>query len=170
MADFTFTKAMINKKNRIWKASLASDEYYALWTLLSQARDTIWKARERELARYGIPASQARVLFSIEVIDEPVTPAKISRLLFRESQSISGILTRMEERGLIKRVKDLDRKNQVRIVITEKGRQAYHQSVNKKAIQRIMSSLTKGERQQLKSYLQTLRDKALKEQVMLELE
>jgi len=116
-----------------------------------------------EASQFGISAPQTQVLFFVQAIDGPVTPAQLSRLLFRQSQSVSGLLTRMEKQGLVKRVKDLDRRNQVRIVMTEKGRQAYNQSTQRKSIQRIMSSLSKEERRQLKSYLQTLKDKALKE-------
>jgi len=152
------------------KTSLSTDEYYDLWKLLNEARDAILKTRETELAPFDISGVQARVLFFIQANKEPTTPAELSRWLFRESQSVSGLLSRMEKQGLVKRVKDLDRKNQVRIVITEKGRQAYHQSTRRKSIQRIMSSLSKEERRQLKSYLQTLKDKALKELAMLALE
>jgi len=73
----------------------------------------------------------------------------------------------MEKQGLVRRVRDLDRKNQVRIVITEKGQQAYNQSTRRKSIQRIMSALSDEERQQLKSFLQTLKDRALDELEMV---
>lgn len=145
------------------KTSLSVNQYYDLWNLLSEVRDAIVRTREMEASQFGISAPQTQVLFFVQAIDGPVTPAQLSRLLFRESQSVSGLLTRMEKQGLVKRVKDLDRRNQVRIVMTEKGRQAYNQSTQRKSIQRIMSSLSKEERRQLKSYLQTLKDKALKE-------
>ena len=145
------------------KTSLSVDQYYDLWNLLSEVRDAIVRTREMEASQFGISAPQTQVLFFVQAIDGPVTPAQLSRLLFRQSQSVSGLLTRMEKQGLVKRVKDLDRRNQVRIVMTEKGRQAYSQSTQRKSIQRIMSSLSKEERRQLKSYLQTLKDKALKE-------
>ena len=145
------------------KTSLSVNQYYDLWNLLSEVRDAIVRTREMEASQFGISAPQTQVLFFVQAIDGPVTPAQLSRLLFRQSQSVSGLLTRMEKQGLVKRVKDLDRRNQVRIVMTEKGRQAYNQSTQRKSIQRIMSSLSKEERRQLKSYLQTLKDKALKE-------
>jgi len=34
----------------------------------------------------------------------------------------------MGKEGLVRKVKDLDRKNQVRLVLMEKGREAYYQS------------------------------------------
>ena len=69
----------------------------------------------------------------------------------------------MEKQGLVKKVKDLDRKNLVRITLTEEGHQAYRESIKRESIHRIMSSLSEEERQQLKSSLLKLRDTALEE-------
>lgn len=152
------------------KTALSVDEYFDLWNALSETRDAIVRVREIEASQSGISTAQTKLLFFVQAVDGPVTPAQLSRLLFRESQSVSGILTRMEKQGLVKRVKDLDRKNQVRVVITEKGRQAYSQSIRRKSIQRIMSSLSEEDRQRLKSYLQILKDEAIKELARVRLE
>ena len=52
-----------------------------------------------------------------QVIGYRVTPAEISRRLLRESHSISQILNRMENKGLVRWVKDLERKNLVRLIL-----------------------------------------------------
>ena len=113
--------------------------------------------------QYNISASRGAVLFAIQAIGEEATPAEIARWLFREPHSISELLSRMERDGLVRRVKDLCRKNLVRIVLTEKGREVYHKSTKRELVCEIMSSLSEEERQQLRSCLQKLRDKALKE-------
>jgi DNA-binding MarR family transcriptional regulator len=69
----------------------------------------------------------------------------------------------MEEKGLVKKIKDMDRKNMIRIAMTEKGEQAYNQSTQRTTIHNIMSALSEAEHQQLMSLLQRLRDQALKE-------
>jgi DNA-binding MarR family transcriptional regulator len=69
----------------------------------------------------------------------------------------------MAKAGLVKRTKDLHRRNWVRVTLTEKGQQAYKQALKRKSVQKIMSSLTESERQKLKSLLETLRNKGLKE-------
>ena len=142
---------------------LATDHDYNLWVLLRQTRDAIIKARARELQQYGISSIQAAVLFTIQAIGDSATPAEISRRLIREPHSVSELLSRMEREGLIKRVKDLPRKNQVRVLITDKGRQAYEQSTEREAIHRIMSVLSEEEHQQLRSCLEKLRDEALRQ-------
>ena len=139
----------------------STDQDYRLWVLLNQVRDAVLKARQKELDQYNISASQAAVLLVIEAIGPKATPAEISRRVFRKPHSVSGILSRMEKKGLVRRLKDLDRKNLTRVVFTEKGREAYYQSTKRESIRQIMSSLPEEERKQLTSSLETLRDKAL---------
>jgi DNA-binding MarR family transcriptional regulator len=136
---------------------------YNLWVLLRQVSDIIFNAREAELQQYGLPATQAEVLFVIKAIGDKVTPAQISRMIFRRPHSVSGIINRMAKAGLVKRTKDLERKNLVRVTITEKGQQAYKQALKMKSVQKVISSLSEAERQKLKSLLETLRNKGLKE-------
>src|SRR4030042_5989847 len=110
---------------------LSTDQDYNLWVLLRQTRDAMVKARGRELEKYGISSIQAAVLFTIQAIGAEATPAEISRRLVREPHSVSGLLNRMEKQGLITRVKDLPKRNMVRVVMTNKGREAYEQSTKR---------------------------------------
>ncbi len=140
-----------------------ADQDYNLWVLLARTREAMFKARRKELDRYNIPPRQAAVLFVIEAIGDKAIPAEISRWLARESHSVSELLGRMEKQGLVQRIKDLDRKNLVRVVLTEKGRKAYYQVMKRESIHKIMSVLSEEQRQQLRSCLQTLGNAALKE-------
>jgi len=137
------------------------DEEFNLWLLLRKARLLIYKAREKELSQYGITPEQAGVLYIVQATGEKVTPAEIARLTIREPHTVSGLISRMEKAGLVRKVKDLDRKNLVRVALTNKGRQAYKQSTKREPIHLIMSCLSKEESQQLKLYLEKLQDKAL---------
>ena len=139
------------------------EQYYELWFLLAQTRDAIFKAREKELDRYHISATQAAALSVIQDIGGKVTPTEISRRLFREPYSVSGLLSRMEKEGLIRKARDLDKKNMVRVVLTDKGNQFCQQSAVRKSIGNIMSSLSEEECQQLKLYLERLQGKAFEE-------
>ncbi len=143
--------------------NLSTDQDYDLWVLLRRTSLVVLKARERELAQYGISAVKAAVLLIVQAIGREATPAEISRHLLRESHSVSGLLSRMEREGLVNKIKDLDKKNRVRIAITEKGHEAYYQSAKRESLHNIMSVLSEKERRQLMSYLEKLRDKALLE-------
>jgi DNA-binding MarR family transcriptional regulator len=146
---------MFNKMTDIFS------DYY-LWILFSQTWDAISRARDRELLSKDISERRAALLFIIQLIGHDATPVKISRYLFREPNSISELLDRMEGQGLIKKVKDLDRKNQVRIELTKQGHEYYQTSIVPKNIPEIMSVLTEEERKLFLSALIKLRKAAIK--------
>ncbi len=120
------------------------------------------KVRARELFRFGITPEEAAVLFVVSRIGDTATPAEISRWILREPHSTSGLLERMRKDGLIDKVKDLDKKNLVRVVITEKGQRALEKSCDRESIYRILSILTLEEHQQLSSLLLRLRESAIR--------
>ena len=139
------------------------DRDYNLWVLLRQAKDLLTRVRDKELKKYGISTRQAAVLFVIKAIGYRATPAEIARWLVREPHTVSSMLSRMERQGLVTKASDLHRKNIVRVALTEKGEQAYSDSEKRETIRRVSSSLSEKERQQLWSYLETIRNRALKE-------
>jgi len=143
--------------------SFDADRDYELWWLIMHMRRAMHKARGKELSKYGITPEEAAVLFTIQAISHAATPAEISRWLLREPHSISGLLNRMQKEGLITKAKDLERKNLVRVAMTEKGRQAYSQSTKRESIHRILTALSEKECQQIRTCLEKLRNKALEE-------
>ena len=98
----------------------SADQDFRLWVLLEQVTRALRKAREKELNEYGISAADAAVFSIIQATDKQATPAEISPWLLREPHSVSGLLSRMEKEGLVRRVKDWDKKNLVRIAMTER--------------------------------------------------
>ena len=145
------------------KTSTASEQDFELWVLLHQTSDAMTRAREKELRKAGISKIEAGVLFALKHITTPATPAAISRWLFREPHTTSELLSRMQKKDLVRKAKDLERKNQVRVVMTEKGEEAYRQSREIEVIPRMLSRLSPAERNKLRTYLGKLRDKALDE-------
>lgn len=139
------------------------DRNYNLWLLLHQVSDIIFYAREQELQEYKIPGMQAEVLFAIKAIGDKATPAEIARWLFRRPHSVSGIIDRMTKAGLVTKSKDLERKNLIRISLTEKGEAAFAQALKRKSINNIISALNEEQKKQLQSLLDILRTKGLKE-------
>ncbi len=145
------------------KTVVASREDYELWVLLDQTCAAMMRAKENELRPAGISGMQAAVLFIVKTVKGPATPAEISRWLFREPHSVSGLLNRMEKDGLVRKVKDLDRKNLIRVALTEKGEEAYQRSREMKVISEILSCLTRKKKENLRTYLEALRSKAVGE-------
>jgi DNA-binding MarR family transcriptional regulator len=137
------------------------DEYYSLWLLLSQTRSAIFKARHKMLGKY-VHFNQAAALVIIWTMHGRVTPAVLARYLFLEPHSVSELIIRMEKKGLVKKSRDKQRENIVRLTLTAKGQQFCRQAVQEDFIRGIMSSLTGKQREQLRSYLSVLYRAALK--------
>ena len=128
------------------------DEDYNLWVMVQQTRDAVWTAREQELSKYGLTVMEAAVLFTVQVIERTVNRrasiADISRWLFRSPNSMSELISRMEEKGLLSKSRNPSKKSAVSIAITEKGKQFYQMSTERQIVHEIMSSISGEERRQ----------------------
>jgi len=140
-----------------------AEKDYMLWLLMLRTKEVIVRAREKELSKVGVSPIEAGVLYTVESMDKPATPAEIARWLFREPHSVSGLLNRMQKAGLIKKTKNLDRKNLVRITLTEKGQQAFQMSLKRVVVNQIFSALSEEQKEQLKAILKTLLESAIGE-------
>ncbi len=139
----------------------ALDEDFGLWLHLVRTKDVIHSARHEELWQGGITSNaEAGILFLVRDLGGRATPAEISRHLFKKSHGISMLISRMGKKGLVRKVKDLDRKNLVRVEMTEKGQKAFEYAAKLTSIHSIMSVLSKQERRQLDLVLRKLRSKA----------
>jgi DNA-binding MarR family transcriptional regulator len=137
-----------------------TDEKGQTWMLLDRTHKVLERVRETELNKLGITPIEAKVLDALKTAAEPVTPAKLSRWLYREPHSVSGLLNRMVIDGLVRKSKDLGKKNLVRVSLTHKGEEALKQLGNAGAIVKITSHLTKRERDTLERCLQRLQAEA----------
>ena len=115
------------------------------------------------MARYGVSNIMAAVLHIVHDSDEKLTLADLSRRLAREAHSISGLVSRMEKVGLVRKVKDLERKNMVRVKLTRKGHEVYKKTVGRESIHRISLSLSEAELDRFISYLDRIREAAHRE-------
>jgi len=142
---------------------IKADKDYTLLTSLLQVADIFVKIRERELLPQNLSATAADILFLVDAMGKDVIPAKISRMLIREPHSISGILLRMEKQGLLKRAKNMERKNLIRVTLTSKGETMLKQVMKKEGVNHVLSKLTEEQRRQLKQSLAALKDAGMKE-------
>ena len=141
--------------------NVATDRDHELWVLLCQTCDIICRAREDELRPFGISHIQAGVLFVVKNVKAPVTPADISRWLFREPHTVSGLLNRMERNGLVRRRSDAKNKKQRRVVMTKKGKELFRLAQEQNALHTIMGSMSDEGFEQLWTLLEELKATAL---------
>ncbi|MEW6142305.1 MAG: hypothetical protein AB1597_04005 [Chloroflexota bacterium] len=131
------------------KTSNTEDSLFIVWRLLRRTSEIVERARNRELAKYGINVRQSATLHLISMLGERATPTCIARLEMRQPHTVCHLMQTMGKAGLIIRRHDLDRRNKVRAVLTDKGKKAYELSKAGKSIRQIMSCLTPEEIQQL---------------------
>ncbi len=92
------------------------------WVLVSELYWMSYKLLDRRLYHLGVSASQSRVLAVLYYAAAPIKPSLVATLLFQETQSITGILHRIESRGWVARKPDPDDHRAVGLHLTDAGR------------------------------------------------
>ena len=99
---------------------------HELFMLIYQASHSMIRALSWEMEeKAGLTFTQATVIFAVKLMRETPTPAAIARWLFRERNSVTRILRQMEEQGLVSLTRDLEKKNMIRVSLTEKAESSY---------------------------------------------
>jgi DNA-binding MarR family transcriptional regulator len=93
------------------------------WLLVTELYWMSYKLLERRFYHLGVSASQARVLAVLHFSSEPIKPSLVATLLFQETQSITGILHRIESRGWVERLPDPNDRRAVGLQLTDKGKE-----------------------------------------------
>jgi DNA-binding MarR family transcriptional regulator len=93
------------------------------WVLITEIYWMSYKLLERRFYHLGVSASQARVLAVLYFSKDPIKPSLVATLLFQETQSITGILHRIESRGWVERLPDMNDRRAVGLQLTDKGRE-----------------------------------------------
>jgi DNA-binding MarR family transcriptional regulator len=145
------------------KNTLSRQQLWELWWIIVHARNAMNKARRKETSELDIEEQQAAALVVMRSIGHRATPAEIARWLVKEPHSVSTLIKRMEKNGLVKKVRDLEKKNLVRVAMTQKGEQKYDLVVRRKSIYEIMSVLSNEEYHVLRGAMDKLWRKALEE-------
>lgn len=148
-----------------WYDYQFADPLLTTWLLLEQTWAAVYKAGERNLAKVGVTPEKAHLLWVCHHYRGLMTPAELSRLLFRENQSISGLLDRMEKEGLIERVPKRKGRPFTEVKITAKGKELLSPSMERSSAigKKLMGSLSAEELEQLQKLLRKIRQVALEE-------
>ena len=138
------------------------------WAVLRQTWIAVNKAAEVKLAKVGLTPEKAAVLWACKEYPGTLTPAEIARLVFRENQTIAGLLNRMEKEGLVTRVPKRKGHPFTEVKITSKGEKLASPGIEiyKGLIKGMVSGLSVDEQKQLQKLLKVLRQKMLDEMHM----
>jgi len=131
------------------------------WWEMSVTSLILQRAWGMELGQIGLTVPQALVLTMVAGTTEPITPMKLSKLLHREPHTISALLSRMEVQGLVKKERNLERGNWVRVTLTKKGKEAYERLVLARRVRNVTECLSKQELDALNKMNRKLRAKGV---------
>ena len=127
-----------------------------LYILLDQTDGIITNAVELELKQVQMTQPQVRVLTMLSREDRPVTLEELANWTFKEFNSVSTLINRMEKKDLVKKIKrEGDLKTYV--ALTAKGSDLYHRRVTERSIHLIFEKLSGDEKTQFEAILIKLR-------------
>ena len=125
--------------------------------LLTTAQHSVFQYLNGKLSEYDVTPSQYGVLSCLWQ-REFATPNQISEILCLETSTISGVLDRMQKKGLIDRVINRNDRREVRVVPTEKGK-ALEEPISKiidEVNEEVLKCFTDEEVALLKNQLRTI--------------
>ena len=137
------------------------DPLFNAWVRLRQAWEAIAQSLEIELDMHHTTLPQIDILLILSVSKVPLTPSQIASYTFRELHSASGLLTRMEKAGYVKKVRSRKDQRVVQVTIQPRGEELLKQAVGSgfPYTSRIMrSTLSREEVEHLDELLKKLRN------------
>jgi DNA-binding MarR family transcriptional regulator len=138
------------------------DPEFQLWRILDHTRFMIGRAREKELAQFGLTPEQSHVLDILIARGGSVTINEIVEITQRQHHSISTLVARMSRQGLISKRKNSTDLRKWDVFITSKGEQVF-KDLTRDSIHRIVSCLPEQERKTFKHGLLCLLKRAYEE-------
>ena len=145
------------------KRYLSVDEH-RLWVIFHQTHDLMGKYEDKVLEDAHLTKEQHLILWLIEFMtdgnDNPIILSDLASSLFRNLNSVSTIVNRMEKNGLIKKYRDLPDQRAVRLVVTPKGKEALSKAMgpNSLLIKEVFSVFSADEIQTLIMLIKKLRE------------
>ena len=135
----------------------------AEWVTLYEAYNAIFKLTELSLLPHRLSLPQLYLLNVLKDRGEPVTTGDIGGAMVKASQTITGLVDRLEDPGLVERVFDRRDRRKVWVRLTEKGEQklAAALPVANRLAEELSTALTDQELKDLQAKLEKIRDAAV---------
>ena len=135
----------------------------AVWRQLYLTYSTIFKAIERAIAPTGVTLPQALALATIKAGPGPITPSRLAHYLTQETQSVTGLIDRMEKQEWVRRVRDLPDRRAIRLELTPAGDAKLEETLGPSGATtaRMFELLSAGELQTLAGLLERVHEGAV---------
>jgi len=154
---------MAKPQKEEWKAKLEGSRGLAEWVTLYQAHNAVFKVAELALLPHNLSLPQLHLLAILKKADGLVTTGEIGQAMVKASQTITGLVDRVEEPGLVERVFDRSDRRKTWVRITEKGEQKLAEAypVANRLAEELSAVLTDQELQDLQAKLEKVRGAAM---------
>jgi len=141
------------------------DIRHKLWELLQRTDSLLFKWVDvKFLNENGISYQQFLVLLMMRRIGNAATGTQIANMLERNPNTLSMIFDRMMNAGLVERARDMKDRRQVRIVMTQKGKNILKKTSESgwKIIEQLAETFTEEELQTFVSLIEKLQAQTYK--------
>jgi DNA-binding MarR family transcriptional regulator len=139
----------MSTSSKIPSPDLETDYY--LWTLLQRARSVVARARNLELAQFGVTIEQMSILHSLVINGGSASVDEIAANIVRQKNSVTTIINRMVKLDLVKIEKSKTNKKYL-IILTPKS-QGIMDTVPRHSIEMIFSNFEPEDKKQMAGYL-----------------
>lgn len=103
------------------KSASSSARYQALLQLL-RTSEALWNASRVFFGQWNLSASQFNILNLLHLNRDGCTQVELSRLLIMHRSNITGLVDRLEKRGLLQRKDNPGDRRAYKVVLTATGR------------------------------------------------
>jgi DNA-binding MarR family transcriptional regulator len=127
---------------------------YYLWTLLQRARSVVVRARNLELAQFGVTIEQMSILHSLQINGGSASVDEIAANIVRQKNSVTTLIDRMAKIDLVK-IEKLKTEKKYLITLTPKS-QKIIDIVPRKSIEMIFSNFESEDKKRMAGYLEQI--------------
>ena len=151
------------KRQAAAKAKVASARGVAQWLVIYQAYNAIFKVTELALLPQNLSLPQLHLLGVLKKGGGVLTTGEIGRAMVKASQTITGLVDRLEEPGLVERFFDRRDRRKTWVRLTEKGSRKFAEAlpVTNRLAEELSSVLTDQELKDLEAKVEKLRSAAM---------
>jgi DNA-binding MarR family transcriptional regulator len=145
-----------------WQADLNRPRVIAA-RLLNHAYSVTYRLTEHRLRPLGISPVQFRAVSLTRLLPPPVTPSLLALHLALDSRTVSDLVSRLEQSGWVRRVRDLPDRRAVRLELTDEGESALAAAWGPAmaAIEEVWSAIEPEELRPVLTVLRRVRDASL---------
>jgi DNA-binding MarR family transcriptional regulator len=136
----------------------SGNDFFSVWMLLDYTKFSVSRLRDYEVSGIGITPEQAAILQILVRKGSKSSIGDIANAWMRRENSVLTLVRRMEKLGLVNIIK-YEKRRELELVITEKGREAYGK-ITRISIESVFSVLSSEEIQKLSLYLRLLLGRA----------